>query len=102
MVLEAPAYRRADWPGATAPSGPPATRPEQAAEQLAALSAAAEPGSRLGTKEELRVRCGVSVGTFNEALRLVQARGLVTVRAGRGGGGFARPYSARGRRGQHD
>jgi DNA-binding FadR family transcriptional regulator len=89
MVLEAPAYRRADWPGAPPPSGQPATRPEQAAEQLAALSAAAEPGSRLGTKEELRVRCGVSVGTFNEALRLVQARGLVTVRAGRVGGLFA-------------
>src|ERR1700753_1494809 len=89
MVLEAPAYRRADWPGATAPPGPPATRPEQAAAQLAPLSAGAEPGSRLGTKEELRVRCGVSVGTFNEALRLVQARGLVTVRAGRVGGLFA-------------
>ena len=89
MVLEAPAYRRADWPGATPSAGQPATRPEQAAEQLAALSAAAEPGSRLGTKDELRVRCGVSVGTFNEALRLVQARGLVTVRAGRVGGLFA-------------
>src|ERR1700761_3659096 len=89
MVLEAPAYRRADWPGATAPSGPPATRPEQAAEQLAALSAAAEPGSRLGTEEGLRGRCGGSVGPFNEALRLVQARGLVTVRAGRVGGLFA-------------
>jgi DNA-binding FadR family transcriptional regulator len=85
MVLEAPAFRRSDWqvPGA------PATRPEQAAEQLAGLAAAAEPGARLGTKEELRVRCGVSVGTFNEALRLVQARGQVTVRAGRVGGLFA-------------
>ena len=31
----------------------------------------------------------MSVGTFNEALRLVQARGLVTVRAGRVGGLFA-------------
>jgi DNA-binding FadR family transcriptional regulator len=73
VVLEAPAFRR----------------PEQAAEQLAGLAAAAEPGARLGTKEELRAVCGVSVGTFNEALRLVQARGLVTVRAGRVGGLFA-------------
>jgi len=47
--------------------------PEQAAEQLAGLAAGAEPGTRLGTKDELRALCGVSVGTFNEALRLVQA-----------------------------
>lgn len=87
MVLEAPAFRRSDWqlPGAPAT----ATRPEQAAEQLAELAADAEPGTRLGTKDELRALCGVSVGTFNEALRLVQARGLVTVRAGRVGGLFA-------------
>jgi len=86
MVLEAPAFRRADW---QVPGAPSATRPERAAEQLAELASAAEPGSRLGTKEELRAVCGVSVGTFNEALRLVQARGLVTVRAGRVGGLFA-------------
>jgi DNA-binding FadR family transcriptional regulator len=87
VVLEAPAYRRSDWqqPGAS----PSVTRPEQAAELLAELAASAEPGTRLGTKDELRVLCGVSVGTFNEALRLVQARGLVTVRAGRVGGLFA-------------
>ena len=88
MVLEAPAYRRSDWQPATA------TRPEQAAEQLAGLAAGAEPGTRLGTKDELRALCGVSVGTFNEALRLVQARGLVTVRAGRVGGLFASRQSA--------
>jgi DNA-binding FadR family transcriptional regulator len=87
VVLEAPAFRRGDWQLPGAPSA--ATRPEQAAEQLAELAAGAEPGTRLGTKDELRARCGVSVGTFNEALRLVQARGLVTVRAGRVGGLFA-------------
>lgn len=48
-----------------------------------------KPGERLGTKEELRASCGVSVGTFNEALRMVQSRGLVTVRSGPGGGLFA-------------
>jgi DNA-binding FadR family transcriptional regulator len=89
MVAEAPAFRRADWePPPTSRAGAP-TRPEQAAEQLAALAAAAEPGTRLGTKDELRARCGVSVGTFNEALRLVQARGVITVRPGRVGGLFA-------------
>ena len=56
---------------------------------MAALAASAEPGDRLGTKEELRDGCGVAVGTFNEALRMVQARGLVTVRSGPGGGLFA-------------
>ena len=56
---------------------------------MAAVAASAEPGDRLGTKEELRADCGVAVGTFNEALRMVQARGLVTVRSGPGGGLFA-------------
>jgi DNA-binding FadR family transcriptional regulator len=87
VVLEAPAFRRSDWPSPGSPST--ATRPEQAADLLAELAASAEPGAKLGTKDELRARCGVSVGTFNEALRLVQARGLVTVRAGRVGGLFA-------------
>jgi DNA-binding FadR family transcriptional regulator len=87
VVLEAPAFRRSDWQLPGSPQA--ATRPEQAAEQLAELAAGAEPGTRLGTKEELRALCGVSVGTFNEALRLAQARGLVTVRAGRVGGLFA-------------
>jgi DNA-binding FadR family transcriptional regulator len=87
VVREAPAFHRGDWELPGAPST--ATRPEQAAERLAKLAANAEPGTRLGTKDELRARCGVSVGTFNEALRLVQARGLVTVRVGRVGGLFA-------------
>lgn len=87
MVLEVPAFRRGDWPLTGAPST--ATRPERAAEQLAGIAAGAEPGTRLGTKDELRALCGVSVGTFNEALRLVQARGLVTVGRGRVGGLFA-------------
>ena len=89
MIPEEPALRRADWEPRSAPAGPASTRPEQAARRLAAMAATAEPGERLGTKEELRAACGVSVGTFNEALRLVQARGVVTVRPGRVGGLFA-------------
>lgn len=65
------------------------TRPERAAKAITSLAAAATAGDRLGTKDELRIFCGVSVGTFNEALRLVQARGVVTVRSGPGGGLFA-------------
>ena len=93
MIPEEPALRRADWEPRSAPAGPASTRPEQAARRLAAMAATAEPGERLGTKEELRAACGVSVGTFNEALRLVQARGVVSVRPGRVGGLFARRQS---------
>jgi len=51
-----------------------------------------EPGARLGTKEELRRRHGVAVATVTEALRLLEQRGLVEARPGRGGGIFvARP-----------
>ncbi|MFH9090075.1 FadR/GntR family transcriptional regulator [Streptomyces sp. NPDC017673] len=68
-------------------------RAEQAAERVAELVDSVPPGSRLGTKEELRTLCAVSVGTFNEALRLLQARGLVTVRPGPGGGLFSAEQS---------
>jgi DNA-binding FadR family transcriptional regulator len=77
------ALRRSDWEH---PAG--RSRAEQAAGHVAGLASAASPGTRLGTKEEVRALCGVSVGTFNEALRLLQARQLVTVRPGPGGGLF--------------
>ncbi|GLX49220.1 hypothetical protein Shyhy01_21700 [Streptomyces hygroscopicus subsp. hygroscopicus] len=76
-------------PGRPAASG----RAERAAERVAQLVSSVPPGSRLGTKEELRTLCEVSVGTFNEALRLLQARGLVTVRPGPGGGLFSAEQS---------
>jgi DNA-binding FadR family transcriptional regulator len=87
MTTDPPALRRKDWERPRFDRSP--TRPEQAAEHLAAMAASAQPGDRLGTKEELRISCGVAVSTFNEALRMVQARGLVTVRSGPGGGLFA-------------
>ncbi|MFB4302141.1 FadR/GntR family transcriptional regulator [Actinomadura sp. NTSP31] len=68
-------------------------RAEQAADRIAELARAAEPGARLGTKGDLRALCGVSVSTFNEALRLLQSRGLVAVRPGPGGGLFAAEQS---------
>ncbi|MEB3980118.1 FCD domain-containing protein [Mycobacterium sp. 663a-19] len=86
MTVDPPALRRADWERRPTRGQ---TRPEQAAERLAGLAMSAQPGERLGTKDELRASCGVSVGTFNEALRMVQARELVTVRSGPGGGLFA-------------
>lgn len=91
MSVDPPALRRADWQHRPSRGQ---TRPERAAEQLAAMAMSCEPGDRLGTKDDLRADCGVSVGTFNEALRMVQARGLVTVRSGPGGGLFASRQSA--------
>lgn len=69
------------------------SRTEQAAQRLGEIVNSASPGDRIGSKAELRQRCGVSVGTFNEAIRLVQSRGLVTVRPGPGGGLFAAEQS---------
>jgi DNA-binding FadR family transcriptional regulator len=74
-------------------AGPRRSRTAQAVAQLVAVAEAAAAGERLGAKEELRARCGVSVGTFNEAIRVVQARGLITVRPGPGGGLFAAAQS---------
>jgi DNA-binding FadR family transcriptional regulator len=45
-------------------------------------------GHRLGTKEQLKQHYGVAAGTLNEALRLLQIRGLVEARPGPRGGVF--------------
>ena len=74
---------------ATSPS-----RAEAAAQILGEIARNAGPGLRLGTKEELRTRCEVSVGTFNEALKIAQNRGLVALRPGPGGGIFSQAPSA--------
>ncbi|GGF30563.1 FadR/GntR family transcriptional regulator [Subtercola lobariae] len=72
----------------------PANRAEEAAAALQKLAAAAEDGERLGSKDELRELAAVSVGTFNEALKVAEARGVVTLRRGPGGGIFAAPTSS--------
>jgi DNA-binding FadR family transcriptional regulator len=69
------------------------SRAESAARRVAELVRRSVPGTRLGTKNELRELCEVSVGTFNESLRLLQARGLVAVKPGPGGGLFAAEQS---------
>ena len=65
------------------------SRAEYAARILERLAEEAEPGERLGTKVDLRARCDVSVGTFNEAVKLAQSRGCIVSRSGPGGGIFA-------------
>ena len=69
-------------------------RAESVADQIMTLAEAVAAGDRLGSKGELRKRWGVSVGTFNEAIRIAQSRGIVSVRPGPGGGVFAATQSA--------
>lgn len=68
-------------------------RSEYAAALLSKLAERRPPGARLGTKVQLRELCEVSVGTFNEAVKLAQSRGCVTSRPGPGGGIFAAEQS---------
>lgn len=85
---ETPALDPSDWRNVTG-KGRLTNRAERAAQVIAESIKSVGSGGRLGTKDALRIQCGVSIGTLNEAIRLLQARGLVTVRPGRGGGLFA-------------
>ena len=96
--FDVPALRPQDWhrqQQQSAAARPAARQPraESAAAQLIAIANAADPGDRLGSKEELRTQCEVSVGTFNEAIRIAQSRGIISVRPGPGGGVFAAAQS---------
>src|SRR3954468_23518085 len=53
------------------------------------------PGDRLRTKDDLRHRFGVAVATVNEAVRLLETRGLIEARPGPGGGVFVAASSVR-------
>jgi len=90
-----PALSRDDWQRlrraarqASSPGASSTNRSEYAAGILAELADGSSPGDRLGTKVTLRELCEVSVGTFNEAVKLAQSRGYVTSRPGPGGGIF--------------
>src|SRR3954469_23689567 len=63
-------------------------RAEAVARDLEAqiLGGGLAPGDRLGTKDDLRQRFGVAVATINEAVRLLETRGLIEARPGAGGG----------------
>ena len=66
-----------------------ASRAEKAADLIGAIAAKARPGERIGSKDMLRETCAVSVGTFNEAIKLALERGVISSRPGPGGGLFA-------------
>jgi DNA-binding FadR family transcriptional regulator len=78
-------------------SGSRVTRAEALARTLESeiVGAALAPGERIGTKGDLRQRFGVAVATINEAVRLMEMRGLVVARPGPGGGVFVTSASAR-------
>jgi GntR family transcriptional repressor for pyruvate dehydrogenase complex len=52
------------------------------------LSGELKPGDRLGSEKELIAQFGVSKGTLREALRVLEAMGLVEIRKGLSGGVF--------------
>ena len=66
------------------------TRAEAVAREVEADIAGSSlpPGARIGTKDDLRRRFGVAVATINEAVRLLEMRGLIQARPGPGGGVF--------------
>jgi DNA-binding FadR family transcriptional regulator len=64
------------------------SRARDAADHLEEQLRDIEPNQRIGTKTELQQRLSVAAGTLNEALRLLQERGVVEVKPGPGGGVF--------------
>src|SRR3954453_18442425 len=72
-------------------------RAEAVARDLEAqiLGGGLAPGERPGTKDDLRQRFGVAVATVNEAVRLLEMRGLIEARPGPGGGVFIADSSVR-------
>lgn len=60
----------------------------EVADRIALRVREVPPQTRLGTKADLRRQTGVAAATLNEALRMLQARGLVSLRTGPKGGVF--------------
>lgn len=68
----------------------PRSRAEQLADALTThiRDARLGPGDRLGTLDDVQARAGYGRPAVNEAVRLLRERGIVEIRAGRGGGLF--------------
>jgi len=73
-----------------------ARRPKKASEQLAdeilgyIVDRNLAPGTRLAPERQMLADTGRARGTLREALRLLESRGVVEVRAGAAGGAFVR------------
>ena len=97
IPIEGPALRRQEWERQKIPGSgrsPSAlSRAEIAADELTVMVEGLTPGDRLGSMDELRALCRVSVGTFNEAIRIAQSWGVIKVRRGPKGGVFAAEQS---------
>src|ERR1700676_3694207 len=80
-----------------APLMPRVSRAARVAGELEAWIQAEDrhPGERIATKEALRERFGVAVATINEAVRLLETRGVIEARPGPGGGIFVARVAVR-------
>ncbi|HEY1777927.1 MAG TPA: FCD domain-containing protein [Solirubrobacteraceae bacterium] len=80
-----------------APLPPRVSRAARLAQELEAgiRGDGREPGQRIATKQELRERYGVAAATINEAVRLLETRGVVEARPGPGGGIFVARQAVR-------
>lgn len=70
--------------------GPRRSRPVRVAEAIKdwVVDKGLQPGDRLPGESDLIERFGMSKGTIREAMRLLQAQGLVVTKTGPGGGSF--------------
>lgn len=66
------------------------TRPQRVADEIKdwVVERGLQPGDRLPGEVELIDRFGMSKGTIREAMRLLQAQGLIETKTGPGGGSF--------------
>lgn len=71
------------------------SRPAQVAEEIKSWLVAENmaPGDRLPNEQALIERFGMSKGTIREAMRILEAQGLVKTRTGPGGGSFVHEVS---------
>lgn len=83
-------------PPATTRSSPERlSRPQQVAKAIKSwvMENGWEPGGRLPSETELMDRFGMAKGTIREAIRILEAQGLVKSRTGPGGGVFVHQVS---------
>lgn len=77
------------------PPEPKRSRPAQVAEAIKSwvVEQGLTPGDRLPGEAELMARFGMAKGTIREAMRILEAQGLIKTRTGPGGGNFVHEVS---------